>query len=75
MDDKTLQRKLNNLAKLANELADEAQRRYGKTGTLFYEAEGAFHIMADDVDASSTERQKFVRASSRGHCRMGSGAW
>lgn len=75
MDDATLQRKLNKLCSLANELAEEAKRRYGPEGFLFYEAEGTFHIMAGDVDGSSAERQKFVRMSSDKYCRMDCGAW
>jgi len=78
MDDKTLQRKLNQLARLANELDAEAKRRYGDEGHLFFEAEGTFYIMAGDADPDregSAERQKFIRARSDGYCRMGTGAW
>lgn len=75
MKDETLQRKLNSLVRIANELDDEAKRRYGKEGNLFFEGDGTFHIMAGDVDDSGVKRQEFIRASSHGYCRMGSGAW
>ena len=77
MDDKTVQRKLNQLRKISNEMVDEAKRRYGPEGMLFFEAEGTFHLMDGDADPSQSgvERQKHVRLSSDGFCRMGCGAW
>lgn len=75
MDDKTLQRKLNQLAKLAQELNEEAKRRYGDDGQLFYESEGTFHIMAGDEDAGAATRQEYIRFSSAPFCAMGTGSW
>jgi len=77
MDDKTIQRKLNQLRKIANELSDEARVRYGSEGMLFFEAEGTFHLMDGDADPykGGVERQKHVRFSSHGFCKMGCGAW
>jgi hypothetical protein len=81
MDDATLQRKLNQLVKLANELDAEAKRRYGEQATLFYEAEGTFYIMAGDAPESfyrpgtMAARQEYIRHRSDGACRLGAGAW
>jgi hypothetical protein len=77
MNDQTLQRKLNQLAKLANEIDDEAKRRYGAIGFLFFEADGTFYIMDGDArDCESVaERQKHICMHSAGYCRMGAGAW
>lgn len=74
MTDAQVQKKLDQLTKLANELVTEARSRYPH-GSLFYEAEGTFHIMDGDVDGGVSERQEHVRFSSNGHCRMGCGAW
>lgn len=75
MDDRTLQKKLNQLVALSNELHDEAVRRYGPTGLLFYESEGTFHVMRDDGDFGIVKRQEFVEFSSSGRCKLGAGAW
>ncbi|HVQ44535.1 MAG TPA: hypothetical protein VMT30_06220 [Candidatus Saccharimonadia bacterium] len=77
MNDRTLQRKLNQLAKLANKIEDEAKRRYGPDGFLFFEAEGTFYVMDGDArdDESIIERQKHIRMHSAKYCRMGAGAW
>jgi hypothetical protein len=75
MDDKTLQRKLSQLVKIANELDDEAKRRYGPKGNLFFESEGDFHIMTGDSTGTASERQKYIKFSSHGSCRLGAGAW
>jgi hypothetical protein len=40
MTDAEVKRKLNQIAKLANELDAEAKRRYGREGFLFFEAGG-----------------------------------
>lgn len=72
MTDAQLQRKLNRLAALANELDAEAKRRYGRQGFLFYEATGNFHIMDGD---SITARLQHITASSTLVCNMGAGAW
>jgi hypothetical protein len=75
MTDETLQKKLNQLTKLANELSTEAKRRYSPSASLFYEAEGTFHITADDCDGNVSSRQEYIQFSSEGYCRMGCGAW
>ena len=78
MTDKEIRRKLNQLAKLANELDAEAKARYGEDGFLFYEAGGVFSLMDGDDerrDTSSSERQTHVRFSSTKTCHMGAGAW
>lgn len=64
MDDKTIQRKLNQLEKIVNELADEAVRRYGPDAVIFYEADGQFHMMAHD--SGEVKRQDGIRFSSQG---------
>lgn len=74
MDDKTLQRKLDQLAKLANALDDEAKRRYGEQAMLFFEAAGSFHIMKGDSDGSMADRTAMAVFSSD-YCCMGAGAW
>jgi hypothetical protein len=76
MSDKEVQKKLDQLTKIANELEDEAKRRYGPFGFLFFEADGSFHLMENDAEnASPATRQEFIKFTSRGHCRMGAGAW
>jgi hypothetical protein len=78
MTEAVLQRKLNQLAKLANELDDEAKARYGDKGFLFFESDGAFHLMDGDApgkDDGSAARQRHIVASSKGYCRMSGGAW
>ncbi len=71
-----VQRKLDQLAKLANELDAEAKRRYGANGNLFFESGGAFHLMAGDESEGTAEyRQSFIRFSSKNHCSLGAGAW
>lgn len=75
MTDEQVQKKLNQLTKIANDLAGEAKRRYGNEGILFFEAEGAFHLMAHDRDGVSCDRQEGIRFSSHGYCKMDCGAW
>ncbi len=75
MDDKTVQKKLDQLVKITNELAAEAKRRYGPQACIFYEAEGAFHMMEKDECGVSRERQRGVKFSSNGYCRADCGAW
>lgn len=75
MTDAQVQAKLNQLVKICNELQAEAVARYGSSGSLFYESEGAFHLMADDTGGRCSERQEFVRFSSTKHCTLGAGAW
>ena len=75
MTDNEVQRKLNQLTRLTNEIDAEAKRRYGQDGNLFFEAEGTFHIMAGDSDDGPAERQKFIRFTSAGNSQLGAGAW
>ena len=55
MDDKTVQRKLNQLAKITHELGEEATRRYGSKGLMFYEAEGSFLFLSHYNDSARSE--------------------
>jgi len=78
MDDKTLQRKLDQFVKLGDELHDEAKRRYGRSGWLFVEADGAVHIMSGDADpdiGSISDRQQYVEFTAKNHHNIGVGAW
>lgn len=76
MDDITIQRKLNQLRKIANELDTEARERWQNPGAgLFYESEGSFHMMSGDADSGALDRQDFVEFTSSGSCRMGCGSW
>lgn len=75
MDDRTLQRKLNQFVKLGMELDAEAKRRYGEDGFLFHEADGNVVIMDGDTDDVSAERQKHIRHAAKGYAGWGSGAW
>lgn len=76
MTDAQIKTKLNQLVKIANELDTEAKLRYGAEGHLFYESDGAFHLMnGDDGDGTPTSRQAFIMFSSDGYCRLGGGAW
>lgn len=76
MNDTEVQKKLNDLQRIANELAKEAKKRYGDNGRLFYEAEGQFHFMShDDSVSGAANRQSGVVMSSRGVTDMDCGAW
>jgi hypothetical protein len=72
--DQAIQRKLNQLVKIANALGAEAQSRYGESGHLFFESGGDFNFMDGDSIRSS-ERQSHVRLASNVHCSMGCGSW
>ena len=75
MDNKTIQRKLNQLTKIANELDHAAREKYGDEGKLFYESHGVFHVMAHDRHCIETLRQEGVRFSSNGICLAECGSW
>jgi len=77
MNDKTVQRKLNQLAKITNELRIEAERRYGDEGKMFYEAEGQFHFMKHDRDGDGhgPHRTDGIVLSSDDYVRMDCGGW
>lgn len=73
--DKLVQSKLDQIARLSQELAEEAERRYGPRGSLFCEAGGGLHLMDGDSDGSSAERQTHIKFSAKvTHC-IGVGAW
>ena len=77
MTDSELQASLNRLARLSNAIQEEAERRYGKTGFLFFEAGGGLHVMDGDANYKSgaEERQSHIRFSANILSRMGAGAW
>ncbi len=75
MTDKQIQNRLNKLMVICNDLNAEAVRRYGPHGNLFFESDGDFHLMAGDCEGPPSERQKYIRFSSSGHCQLGAGAW
>lgn len=78
MQDKMIHQKLAQLVTLCNELDAEAKRRYGPGGNLYFESEGTFHIMSGDDDpnrGTTSGRQSYIEFSSKGYCRLGSGAW
>ncbi len=78
MDDRTIQRKLNQIARLASELDVEAKKRYGKQAFLFMEPESGLHVMDGDEDTSARsfgDRTKHVRFQNTGHCPIEAGAW
>ena len=75
MTDKQVQAKLNQLARLCDELRAEAHRRYGSEGNLFFESDGHFHLMAGDLtEGEVSQRQQYVRFSSV-FCSLGTGSW
>ena len=74
MNDAQIQRKLNSLVQICNELDDEAKRRYGKSGNFFFESDGDFHLMDGD-DMENIHRHEHVRFSSKTDCKLGAGAW
>jgi hypothetical protein len=73
LTDKEIQRKLNQLTKLANELDAEAKRRWEKGG-LFY-ADGDFNLLNNCEDMEYPSQDEIVEFRSKGLCRMDSGAW
>jgi len=75
MTDEQIQKKLDQIQKLANELDDEAKARYGHSGNIFLDAEGGIHMMDGDEDEGIYERQSHIKFSCKGICRMGAGAW
>jgi hypothetical protein len=73
MDDKTLQRKLNQMVKLGNELDAEAKRRYGPDALLFHEGDGGLLIM-EKLTKNGSQNDN-VRFSAIGFVRWGAGAF
>lgn len=78
MNNAAVQRKLDEVSRLCNELNAEAVSRYGSDGHLFFESGGTFHIMSGDAHPDRegmAERLEYVKFSSEGYCSMGAGAW
>jgi hypothetical protein len=69
MDDRAVQRKLNQLTRIANELHIEAMRRYGDAAGIYY-ASGSFNMMAE-----ANPEPEFIRFKSDGLCLLDSGDW
>lgn len=74
MTDKDIQKKLDQIAKLSQELKTEAVSRYGNTAQLFLEPESGLHLMAHDNEDFGT-RQKGIRFSTKLHCPIEAGGW
>lgn len=76
MTDAELQKRLNKLVKLCNEVSMEIKVRY-PDGFLFYESGGRFYVMdGDDGCGSAGSRQNHVAFESEDTCRgMDCGAW
>lgn len=75
MTDKQIQNKLNQIAKLAQELKAEAVKRYGREAQLFLEPESGLHLMAHDCCGSASKRQLGIRFSTTIECPIDAGAW
>lgn len=75
MTDVTIQKKLDQLVKLSNELIEEAQKRYGQTGQLYYDAGGSFYLMSGDCLGTGKQRQEYIKFHSEKMCNLGAGAW
>lgn len=75
MTDKQVQEKLDQMTRLANELSKEAKRRYGREACLFFESEGAFHILSEVSYGSCRERQEAIKFTSAGYANMECGSW
>jgi hypothetical protein len=71
--DKELQKKLNQMLKLGNELDEEAKRRYGENALLFHEADGGLLIMDELPESGNKSDHVLARAS--GVVQWGSGAF
>ena len=72
MDDTTLQRKLDLMVKLGNEIDAEAKRRYGPDALLFHEADGGLMIMERLTDrGNQNDNVRFCATN----VRWGSGAF
>ena len=72
-----LKKKLDRIAKLANETDALLKAEHGRNAYLYFEAEGSVYAMSDDdarADTDASERQKLVIEKSR-HCNFDCGAW
>lgn len=68
LTDAQIQKKLDQLTRIANELDQEARRRWDDPGARLFYADSHFCIM-------SGESQKFIEFRSNGICRMDCGGW
>lgn len=75
LTDAQVQKKLDQLTKISNELAAEAKARRPGQGVVFYESGGTFHLMSEDNDGGIFERQENIVLSSKGHCLLDCGSW
>jgi hypothetical protein len=76
MTDSQLQKKLNQLVKLTNEIDAEITSRHGTEGFLFYESEGSFHVMDGDENGGGfSDRTDHIQMSSEGVSRLQCGSW
>ena len=77
MEDTQLQRKLDQMLKLGNEIDQEAKRRYGEEGLLFHEADGSLLVMkrlkSDFGDQFDNNEQ--IMFSAKGVVEWGCGAF
>lgn len=74
MDDRTLQRKLNQMVRLGNELDAEAKRRWGQDGLLFHEADGGL-VMMDILSEEAGSKSDHVMFAAKDMVLWGSGAF
>lgn len=80
MTDAQVQRKLNQLVQICNELDAEAKRRYGPQGNLYYESGGTFCLMSgpshdENNDSVINSNQHLIEFESKNPCNLGAGAW
>jgi hypothetical protein len=75
MTDSQLQKKLNQLVKLTNEIDAEITSRHGADGFLFFESEGTFHVMDGDNNGGFSDRTDHIQMSSDGVSRLQCGSW
>ena len=70
MTEQQIQKKLDQLAKIANELSEAAKELYGPDGALYYEAGGSFVLLRDGEPCSDS-----VTFRSQINCRMDCGGF
>ncbi len=75
MTDNEIQRKLNQLVKIANDLSAEARNRWGEGSGLYY-ADGAFNLHDPSLhEGVGDMNPEAVHFRSLDLCRMDGGAW
>lgn len=75
---RSMQRKLDKIAKLSAELNTEAKEAYGSDAFVFVEAEGGIYVMDGDAcpyTGSTSERQEHVRLAAKPMHFLRAGAW